>query len=491
MGSERTKCHRHAGVQRKYREKSAIASLIPSTTYVSCEGISRQLVHKLTTECKECALVEVLKKSQRWHNNTEKEMPIIASSVDDVGQGALTDFCQFMVAMHHPSLRSRHMIRPFLSLSHFFLAKFCNYMSDADHDSNTWKFWFVVFGKGLYTKKTDTDAAAAKDDGVHIFNTRAQAARVWARHCRRRHSAGCHETKDPTTHPSDADSATDDDTEEPRARACVLDRVARQHATGKRSRTAVEGVKHTVKKEHEVKLGPPKGERMTSTARAASRAASVPATRVAHAGALKADSASPEKKISLYANIEDSEDNLFKSDSSAEVPLAASLAASRAYSRATSALSVSSLSTMSTAPSAFSSISGALRPCGTAPAARATEGTRAAASRAPAMPPLKPMVFNRRTRVLYDDLEAAIEEKQPGKAMELVEAAEMLPWISALGRSAKRLYNWRTHVVYDDLKAAVEERKPGDSMQVVEPGEGVEWISALARGWNWRSARGL
>ncbi|KAF8181113.1 hypothetical protein K438DRAFT_1976213 [Mycena galopus ATCC 62051] len=456
MGSERTKRHRHAEAQRKYREKSAIASLIPSTTYVSCEGISRRLVRKLATECKaapfdiECALVEVLKKSQRRHNNTEKEMPIIASIVAAGGKFVEEYGESKFLEVYFP----------------------LNYTSDADHDSNTRKFWFVVFGKGLYTKKTDADAAAAKDDGVHIFNTRAQAARAWARHCRRRHSAGCHETKDPTTHPSDVDSATDDNTEEPRARARVLDRVARQHATGKRSRTAVKGVKHEVKKEREVKLGPPKGERMTSTARAASRATSVLATRVAHAGALKAES-SPEKKIFLYPDIEDSEDDLFKSDSSVEVPLATSLAASRAYSRATSALSsldededvpmpaaptisptvssVSSLSAMSTAPSAFSSISGALRPRGAAPAARATEGTSAAVSRAPAMPPPKPMVFNRRTRVLYDDLEAAIEEKQPGEAMELVEAAEMLPWISTLGQSAKMLYNRRTHVVYDDL----------------------------------------
>jgi hypothetical protein len=28
-----------------------------------------------------------------------------------------------------------------------------NYKNDSDHDSNTRKFWFLVFGKGLYTKK--------------------------------------------------------------------------------------------------------------------------------------------------------------------------------------------------------------------------------------------------------------------------------------------------------------------------------------------------
>jgi hypothetical protein len=28
-----------------------------------------------------------------------------------------------------------------------------NYISDTDHDENSRKFWFLVFGRGLYTKK--------------------------------------------------------------------------------------------------------------------------------------------------------------------------------------------------------------------------------------------------------------------------------------------------------------------------------------------------
>lgn len=30
---------------------------------------------------------------------------------------------------------------------------YTNYKDDVDHDKNTRKYWFVVFGKGLYTKK--------------------------------------------------------------------------------------------------------------------------------------------------------------------------------------------------------------------------------------------------------------------------------------------------------------------------------------------------
>ncbi|KAJ7802575.1 hypothetical protein B0H14DRAFT_3488349 [Mycena olivaceomarginata] len=361
---------------------------------------------------------------------------------------------------------------------------YTNYKDDVDHDKNTRKYWFVVFGKGLYTKKTDADVVAGHDDGVHIFNTRAQASRAWATHCRRRHSAGCHETKDPAAHASDANSDTNKDTEELCARARVPDHAACQRATGKRSKTGMEGPLLRV---------PP---RFLS---------SVQHPRLPTS---KAKPASPEKKRSLYADTDNSDPEILKTDSSLEVLLAASLAALRASSRATSALpgltvslavsransrarsalssleededvpmpaapsvspmvsSVSSLSATSAAPSAFSSISGALR----------AATPVCAAVVAPSTP--RPMVFNRKTRVLYDDLEATVKEKQPGESMELVQAAEVMPWIRL---SAKMLYNRRTHVLYDDLKAAVDEREPGDSMQVVEPGEGVEMIGTLGR----------
>ncbi|KAJ7813010.1 hypothetical protein B0H14DRAFT_2605423 [Mycena olivaceomarginata] len=306
----------------------------------------------------------------------------------------------------------------------------------------------------------------------------------------------CHETKDPAAHASDADSDTDKDTEELCARAHVPDHAARQCTTRKRLKTGMEGVKHEPQKEHQVKQEPLKHTRQASTA----RTASVPVKRAAPAAPYKAKPASPEKKRSLYVDTDDSDPELLKTDLSLEVPPAASLAASRTSSRATSALSGLTVSlavsransraplcfvqsgggqgcpdagcpkrlthATSAAPSAFSSILGALR------AATPVHATMVALSTP------RPMVFNRKTRVLYDDLEAAVKEKQPGESMELVQAAEVMPWIRL---SAKMLYNCKTHVLYNDLKAAVDEREPGDSMQVVEPGEGVEWISTLGR----------
>ncbi|KAJ7802752.1 hypothetical protein B0H14DRAFT_3488162 [Mycena olivaceomarginata] len=111
-----------------------------------------------------------------------------------------------------------------------------NYKNDEDHDQNTHKYWFIVFGVGLFTAQKDAlQAAGNKEDGVHVFITRNQATRAWARHCRRRHTTGCHKTRDPKAHPSDADSNTDSDTEPPHARA------HRQLAAGaKRGQTTVE-----------------------------------------------------------------------------------------------------------------------------------------------------------------------------------------------------------------------------------------------------------
>jgi hypothetical protein len=192
----------------------------------------------------------------------------------------------------------------------------------------------------------------------------------------------------------------------------------------------MEGVKREPQKERQAKQEPLKHMRQASTA----RAASVPVKRAAPVAPYKAKPASPEKKRSLYADTDNSDPEILQTDSSLEVPLAVSLAASRASSRATSALpgltvslavsransrarsalssleedkdvpmpatpsvsptvsSVSSLSATSAAPSAFSSISGALR----------TATPVHAAVVVPSTP--RPMVFNRKMRVLYDDL---------------------------------------------------------------------------------------
>ncbi|KAJ7789705.1 hypothetical protein B0H14DRAFT_3502703 [Mycena olivaceomarginata] len=356
-----------------------------------------------------------------------------------------------------------------------------NYKNDEDHDQNTRKYWFIVFGVGLFTaqcvfcffrwggkelrcvssQEKTLQAAGNKEDGVHVFITRNQATRAWARHCRRRHMTGCHKTRDPKAHPSDADSDTDSDTEPPHARAC------RQLAAGAKHGQTTVGVKEEKK-----------SVKRPSTARAASVPVKCAAQGAAHTPAPK-------------------DDDLFKSDFSTDVPLAKTLAASRAASRATSRArsalsaleededvpmpaaiaipaaapdsptvsSVSSLSTTSASLSAFSSISGP-------PRARAAAGPSALSQH---------LLFNRKTLVLYDDAKTTVAERKVGESMEVVDAGQVPSWVTTLGTSANMLYNRRTRILYDDLNAAVEERKPGESMQVVEPEEVMEWISTLGR----------
>ncbi|KAF8209534.1 hypothetical protein K438DRAFT_1753876 [Mycena galopus ATCC 62051] len=208
---------------------------------------------------------------------------------------------------------------------------------------------------------------------------------------------------------------TNGNTEGPQDRARVLDRIAHQLATG-----PAKWVKTTVKVKKELKC---------DCHASAPRATSVPVKCVARTPAppIKPEPASLEKKLSLYTDVKDSDNSdIFQTDSSTEMPLATTLAASRAASCTMSGLSslaededvpmpaataipaaapispsvpsVSSLSASSATLSAFSSISGAL--CTTSAAAGLSALLHATV---PVAPPAVHMLFNRKTLVLYDN----------------------------------------------------------------------------------------
>ncbi|KAJ7858848.1 hypothetical protein B0H14DRAFT_3447061 [Mycena olivaceomarginata] len=59
--------------------------------------------------------------------------------------------------------------------------------TDDEHDRNARKFWFLVLGVGLFTKKTEADQHCDPDD-VLIFFTKEQARRRWGAYCRKRHT---------------------------------------------------------------------------------------------------------------------------------------------------------------------------------------------------------------------------------------------------------------------------------------------------------------
>ncbi|KAF8183272.1 hypothetical protein K438DRAFT_1975139 [Mycena galopus ATCC 62051] len=344
-----------------------------------------------------------------------------------------------------------------------------NYVSDRDHDENTRKMWFIVFGEGLFTKKTDAVAYALKndvvnDDSVHIFNTKAQALRCWARHCRRRHANGCHNSADASEYESDADSDTDHDTEAPalpsdgsrRQRKCegsAKPIVKREPAVLVKGEPVVKAETLSVKREGKpVMMGPP-----TISSR---RSASVRPKRAQSGSAQTAPAPArvPSPKLPLY--VDDTDDDLFASDSEVSVPLAASRANTRALSTLTedndvpmaappppvspTMSSVSSLTATSLASSGFSAASHSTCAPPFAPASSASRaGSRvpgpsgappplaASASTSSGMRPLY-MLFNRRTRVLYGDPEVGVEEMQPGNSMQVVEPGDVASWMGSM-----------------------------------------------------------
>ncbi|KAJ7343743.1 hypothetical protein DFH08DRAFT_810295 [Mycena albidolilacea] len=62
-----------------------------------------------------------------------------------------------------------------------------NFTRFKEHDKNPRKFWFLGLSDGLFTKKTDVDAAAGSSK-VYIFFTRKEARDKWDQNCLRQHT---------------------------------------------------------------------------------------------------------------------------------------------------------------------------------------------------------------------------------------------------------------------------------------------------------------
>ncbi|KAJ7808473.1 hypothetical protein B0H14DRAFT_3482316 [Mycena olivaceomarginata] len=253
--------------------------------------------------------------------------------------------------------------------------------------------------------------------GVHVFITRNQATRAWARHCHRCHTTGCQKTRDPEAHSGGMDSNTDGDTPAKRSKtpsSVKQEKKPVMHlSTMCAASLPVRRAAHT----HAASFPGKHVAQTPAPTLPVKHAAHTPAVTVPIKHALEVVPPSTEKKRSLYTDVKDNDDadystddDLFKSDSSADVPLAKSLAASRTTSRALSTLhededvpmptavaiptpvsptilSVSSLSVTSAALSTFSSVSGPLR-------ARSAVRPSALSQH---------MLFNRKSLVLYDD----------------------------------------------------------------------------------------
>ncbi|KAJ7489989.1 hypothetical protein B0H11DRAFT_1912511 [Mycena galericulata] len=72
-----------------------------------------------------------------------------------------------------------------------------NFVSDAEHDTNKRKTWFLVLDGGLFTKKYDAMVFTGGDeDRIHLFSKREQAEARWAKHCRKHHDQSDAEHRD-------------------------------------------------------------------------------------------------------------------------------------------------------------------------------------------------------------------------------------------------------------------------------------------------------
>ncbi|KAF7353147.1 hypothetical protein MSAN_01502200 [Mycena sanguinolenta] len=314
-----------------------------------------------------------------------------------------------------------------------------NYLNDSDHDKNTRKFWFLVFSRGLYTKKTDADAAAEDDDGIAAGDIKTALTKrrmtttamliatptttlrrlllargVLAQHARATATFPATRSQAataPVKHKRDPEGKKTIQMEPKPAARSVCKPVARTVC------------KPVAKVDHAVKGGLPKPKAVSVPPKRANSAPIHPRVQVKHLPSTP--------KVPLYVDTDDSDDeNIFATDSSAEV----SLAAARAKSRAQSALS---------------SLPGGRR---------CTDAARPGACLAhhhlglvavrhlrrafcvliyfwtqPFSWPSAHLLYNRRTCVLYNNPQDGVDEMALGDSMAVVERREVKQWMATLG----------------------------------------------------------
>ncbi|KAJ6456533.1 hypothetical protein C8R45DRAFT_1111040 [Mycena sanguinolenta] len=351
-----------------------------------------------------------------------------------------------------------------------------NYIRDSEHDENNRKYWYIIFGVGLFTFLADVDAVVDDPDAVHVFRSRLPAERTWARHCRRQHTEGCHKTQDLGDYESDRVNDTDDDTES--LVACKRVSCATRPQPASRTSCAEHAMaptKRAANVKPKVEFKPVVNPCAASVPVKIHAASSISVRRV------KGAPASLVKKVPLYADMDD-DDNVFCSDSSVKVPLAQSVAVSRANSCAVSVVSklsaleddepmpaapvavsptvshtISSeslLSAMSAVPSQFLSVSTGMRriPLPTPPRIPLASPFAAAFASAPAA-----------ANILFPSASAPLPLTSAGEALDV--------------SSGNMLFNRKTRVLYDSPKLAMRKRKPGEPMEVVTAAQVEHWIN--------------
>ncbi|KAJ6495475.1 hypothetical protein C8R45DRAFT_927382 [Mycena sanguinolenta] len=350
-----------------------------------------------------------------------------------------------------------------------FIPDHTNYVDDAEHDENTWKYWFLVFGEGLFTLQKDAVEVAEHKDGMHVFLLCEQATRTWMRHCRRWHIDGCYESAALREHESDADSETNHDTEGAvacaRVRTSIARGVLRSNAPSKAAKGSRKG---KVKEESGIKKVKTEGAKEGCAVPAsAQRAASVPDKHAASApvkrgssartAAIKPELPMKEEKVPLYADMDNSKTfrlRLERGDAAGggACPIEIAHDTCTVHPRGGQARPDATRPTPSVTHHfthghvclipvcvvcVYTSISCAKPvPAASVHATAAPPAARgsSAASRGT---PSTHMFFNQRIRILYDNLELAMKDKVPGDPMEVVDAEVVQRWMSSLTSHAR------------------------------------------------------
>ncbi|KAF8177722.1 hypothetical protein K438DRAFT_1978325 [Mycena galopus ATCC 62051] len=314
-----------------------------------------------------------------------------------------------------------------------------NYENDDDHDTNTWKMWFVVFGRGLFTKKLFDagDDIVADDTAMAATSRRTSASTKVMRTATRTMTLK-------------------------RPHSCCMQLPAAGHAPVPKHVVKVDpGVMHKVaviKAETGSVKCEPMCEMKTCSASVKLSARRSASGQPKRAQSVRAPTESalarvPSPKLPLYAD--DTDDDQDEDVQMTQAPLPISPTLTSVSSLSTTSLATSRLSSVSSRgvtalfldnesrPAVASSVSRA--PASSASRARAlVPDSRVPCLRPPAVllplaastisgTPSPSLLFNRRTRVLYNNPEATMEEMQQGDSMQVVEHGELAGWMSTIG----------------------------------------------------------
>ncbi|KAJ7326443.1 hypothetical protein DFH08DRAFT_968335 [Mycena albidolilacea] len=336
-----------------------------------------------------------------------------------------------------------------------FFANAGNYVGFKEHDKNPRKFWFLVLGHGLFTKKTDADAVAGSSK-VLIFFTRNEAREKWAKYCLRRHThGGDGEDGDGASASSDEDSAS---------MRSVLPTLGRQ------TRVAGAAAHRTPLRTAPKATPPPKRE---------SSRVSVPLPVVSprpqsHAP-VKIERVKKEFKLPLYRD--DTPPMEMEMDAA---PIGKATVGTTALK--TGATLSRNANPATPPPAVFSSLVSSVSSI----SSTSSEGhslRHPTASKSAVHAPPSPLRFLNRAPAASPQMGASAPLPPATRAPTAGSSASAAPRAHAAGSSAQPafLYNETSRKLYKNVQKALQEMANGDSVQVVDYEDVSQYLSAGRR----------